>query len=366
MTWLALSDAELGLFPDAGPPLPLSMCFEKNAPGDATLETGSLFLEAEIGRNANHDQPLCVLHHKTDITSHVSVHLCADGAIVFARRLGSQHQQVTLRSDAPYTDGLLRLTISWNSAARYGLLSAELVRDGMLLQKGFANPLPWLNSDIALLRQPGRGVAFGPALRCFGVSDRFEPVGITPSLATGTPVLTKSGYRGIETLCPDDSIVTADGVLRQVRRVCTREVPARGQFCPIRLYAPYLGLMQDVVVAPEQRILVRGAEVEYLFNEEAVLVEARALRHTNFTEPQPVDRTIRYHQIVLDEHAMLQVAGASMESLFVGGLRDNPDMLATTVLADMPVSHLPNHRKLAYPALRDYEAATLKAALLNR
>ncbi|MHC0052205.1 Hint domain-containing protein [Actibacterium sp. D379-3] len=366
MAWIALTDTGFGQRPDAASGPPLRVSYDRDAAEDDILETGSLYLEAEIGRGTARDHPLFVLHRRADITSHISVQLCKDGTIVFARKLGRQSRQVTLRPDRRHTEGTIRLTISWNAAARRGLLSAEFVTDGTLLQKEFADPLPWLNSDIARLRHPGREVIFGPALRCFGLSDRLEPVGITPSFAAGTPVLTPDGYRRVESLRPGDAVLTDTGAARQIRWTCTREVPARGRFRPIRLYAPYLGLVQDVVVAPEQRLVVDGPEVEYLFSEEAVLVEAHALLHTNFAASEPAGPTIRYHQVLLDDPAMLRVAGAAMESLFVGSLRDAPDMLATTVLRNAPPGHLPMHKQLAYPALRNYEAVTLRAALLSR
>ncbi|MGB8623667.1 MAG: Hint domain-containing protein [Paracoccaceae bacterium] len=362
MTWIAVTEPGTGhpAAELAHPPKPLP------TPDGADMIRGSLFLEADIGRAAPCEQALFVLHNAGAVTSHLSVHLGADGTIVYGRRLGTRHRQVTLNLDTPRPEGTLRLTVSWDVLARRGLLSMELVAEGLLVQKEFAAPLPLTATDIAALRGEGSAVIYGPALSCVGLSDAVEPVGITPSLATGTPVMTPDGPRAVETLRQGDSVVTAGGVACAVRWVGTRQVPARGRFRPIRLCAPYLGLTRDVIVAPEQRILMDGAEVEYLFNAEAVLVEAHALLDTSFATREPAGHTISYHQVVLDRHEILQVAGGQMESLFVGSLRDRPELLATTVLRDMPRARLPVHRDLAFPALRDYEALTLRAALLSR
>lgn len=367
MAWITLTDVarDTDVSPQAARLLP---SFQRQLQDDALLASGSLFLEAEIGRTTQGDQTLFVLHRRADVTSHISVQLCADGTLVFARRLGPQNRQVNVKPGiSPHDDGCLRMTVSWDCTARHGLISTEFSACGTVHQKEFSDPLPWLHSDIEALNHGGAEVTFGPALRCLGLSDRHEPVALTPSLAPGTPVLTEHGYVPVDDLCPDDIVLTGENLVPMpIRAICAREVPARGRFQPIRLNAPYLGLRQDVIVAPEQRLLITGAEVEYLFSQEAVLIEARDLLRTAYAVPQPVGSTFRYHQIVLDSHAMLNVAGSQMESLFIGALCDMPELLATTVLGSVPPSTLPRHKKLAFPALRDYEAITLRAALLSR
>lgn len=368
MAWLTLTDVQ-----DAGEMKPPSAArllppFQEMQPDDQLLLTGSLYLEAELGRSDDTEHTLFVLHRKADVTSHISVQMCEDGTLVFARRLGAQNRQVSLKPAAGRpVDGCLRLTVSWDCAARRGLFSVEFSSCGTIHQKEFSDPLPWLHSDIEALNGRSAEVAFGPTLRCLGLSDRQEPVAITPSFAPGTPVLTPQGFAAIESLKPGDIVLTGEALTPMpVRSVCTREVPARGRFQPVRLHAPYLGLRRDVLVAPEQRLLITGAEVEFLFGREAVLVQAYDLLHTGFAVTAPVGSTFRYHQVVLDQHAMLHVAGAQMESLFIGRLRDTPELLATTVLKSTPRDVLPSHNKLAFPALRDYEAVTLRAALLSR
>lgn len=366
MGWIAINAFELNAHTPVHQHGLLSMSPPENAAEDDIMETGSLFLEADTGRGRWSEQTLFVMHRRGDLTSHISVQLCTDGTIVFARKLGQQHRQVSLNLGVAHPEGIIRVTISWNAPSRWGLLSVELGAEGTLVQKEFTDPLPWLTSDVACLHDPGGDVVFGPTLQTFGLSDSLEPVGIIPSLATGTPVMTPDGYRAVETLRRGDRVLTFDGAIRPVRWVGAREVPARGRFRPIRLHMPYLGLSRDVIAAPEQRITINGPEVEYLFSEEAVLVEAGALINTNFAAYEPAGATTRYHQILLDEHEILQVAGAPMESLFVGNLRERPEMLASTVLSGLPAARLPLHNRLAYPALRDYEAVTLRAALLSR
>lgn len=365
MSWIAVTrpEAEALPAPHAGFP---GLRVADRLPPTQALPRGSLYAEADLGRWKRDDQILFVLHWQGPETSHISVHLGADGAVIYGRRLGNRHRQVTLTTGDLRLEGTIRLTISWDLPARRGLLSLEVVSDGTLLQKEFADPLPWELEDVMRLKAPAGDVAFGPALCSLGLSDRLEPVGVAPGLAPGTPVLTPSGFRPIETLRPGDMVETCDGGASPVIWSGCREVLARGRFRPIRMHAPYLGLASDVVVAPEQRLVIRGAEVEYLFSEEAALVEAHTLLHSNFAAIEPAGATIRYHQILLEEHTILNIAGAQMESLFIGDLRENPGVLRTTILGGFPAKRLPIHAKLAYPALRNYEALTLRAALVSR
>ncbi len=362
MSWLCVSQSA----DTVGAPAAMPPGNGASWKGATVLPRGSLFVEADLGRWRRDDQTLFVLHGKQVPVSHASLHLGADGTIAYVRRLGDERVQTSLSATRMRLEGVIRLIVSWDMAARRGVMSLETVDDGALLQRDFVDPLPWLADDARRLRAPAADLAFGPGLCWLALSDRPEPVGLTPSLAAGTPVRTPRGDVPVERLAPGDLVETAGGRVRPVLWSGGRDVPARGRFRPIRLMAPYLGLTRDVIVAPQQRLVLRGDEVEYLFNEEAVLVEARALLNTAYAVQDPCGPTMRYHQVILEEHDVLRVGGAGMESLFIGTLRESPQILATTMLARVPAGRLPAHRKLAHRALLDYEAMTLRAALLGR
>ncbi|MFC3118947.1 Hint domain-containing protein [Jhaorihella thermophila] len=93
-------------------------------------------------------------------------------------------------------------------------------------------------------------------------------------LPPDTPIATPEGFRAAGALRRGDTVVTAGGEIAPVLHRLDRTVPAMGRFRPIRLRAPYFGLMRDIVIAPSQRLVVRGSEVEYLFNHEAAMIEA--------------------------------------------------------------------------------------------
>jgi hypothetical protein len=78
-------------------------------------------------------------------------------------------------------------------------------------------------------------------------------------------------------LRPGDLIATADGGLLPLRRTRLLDLPTCGSFAPVILRAPFFGASHDLLVSSDQRLVLSGSEVEYLFNEEQVLVEAGAL-----------------------------------------------------------------------------------------
>ena len=69
----------------------------------------------------------------------------------------------------------------------------------------------------------------------------------------------------------------------------------------------------DLFVAAQQRVALAGAEVEYLFGEDEVLVEARHLvngQSALWERPRPM---VRYYSLLLDGAAVIDAAGCRME-----------------------------------------------------
>ena len=162
---------------------------------------------------------------------------------------------------------------------------------------------------------------------------QIEPLGPMPALTGNVPIRTPCGYRRVGHLKRGDLILTEMGETVPVLHVIRRRVPARGSFRPVRLRAPYFGLRQDVIVAPHQRLVLSGSQVEYTFGREAVLVPARYL--INGVSALAVDGPdeLTYHQLLLPDHEVLLAAGCPMESLYIGRLRRKPEQLAASLLA---------------------------------
>ncbi|MEX5727585.1 hypothetical protein Ga0609869_000938 [Rhodovulum iodosum] len=358
MNWIALSTPENVPLPP-GPAAAHAAC----PPRDGLIPRGGLVMEVDLGRDTGAEETLLLLHRQGDLISHVSFHRAPGGQFAFAQRLGKERRQQVLAVPAPRCVGSARLTLSWDCASGRGLFALELLQEGTLVRRVFANPLPWRRADIAELEQGGPGAHVGPAIGYFGLSDRPLPVGLAPSLATGTPVRTAEGYVPVERLRPGDMIETLSHGPLPLCHTHGWELPARGLFRPVRLLAPFMGLRRDVMVAAGQRLVLGGADVEYMFGAEAVLVEARALAGTIAAHEEGQARTIRYHHVLLEQHAVLDVAGCAMESLYMGGVSGQPELLATSFLGGLAPEALPRHDTDDLRTLSDYEAAALLAAM---
>jgi len=191
------------------------------------------------------------------------------------------------------------------------------------------------------------------------LSDDVEPVGPVPSLDPDAMIETPFGYKPAGTLQRGDTVVSRGGTVVPVLHRIDRCVPARGSFAPIRLRAPYFGLLQDVRVAPEQRLVIDGSEVEYLFDQEAVLVPARHLDNGFAARKEATGATVRYTQLILPAHEPMMVSGTAMESLYIGRLRRNPALLRMTLLDGLDRSTLPEHGRAAFKELKWYDAIHL-------
>jgi hypothetical protein len=118
-------------------------------------------------------------------------------------------------------------------------------------------------------------------------------------------------------------------------------------------------LRRDIVVAPHQRLVIRGSEVEYLFNSEAVLVPARHLVNGFSALFAESPMMVSYHNLLLPGHEELDAAGTQTESLYVGRLRRKPDLIGCSLLGACDRARLPEHPWPLWPVLKPYEAITL-------
>lgn len=362
MSWIAVTD----------PGTPRAPAWQAAPPPDpatgAVLMRGSLMIEAELGRAHLREGTLLLLHVPGDRPRHLSIQITAGSHVVLAHRWGRRHYQVTLDRSAGHLSGRIRLTLSWDltGARGTGLLSLEESADSVLVEKEFPDPLPLMQEDVERLCAGAEGVCLHDGVDCLAIADTIEPVALRPSLASGTPLMTPQGPVPVETLRAGDLVETRDHGAVPVRWTGSRDLPAQGGAAPVQLLTPYLGLSRDIVVAPEQGLVIGGAEVEYLFGADEVLIEAQWLCPGPHALRRSGIGVLRYHQLLLDRHEILDAAGCPLESLFLGRLREQPRILAASCLQGAAPETLPVHRRLARRMLHDFEAATLRAALLGR
>lgn len=362
MGWVALADpgggvfAPRGLTPhsnDSGP----AQCDEA-----ALLVRGTLLLQTRLSPDRRPQTLLGLRAHRPWVHA-LSIQALPGGGCILVDAQGDDIRHATLPMARDGRADVVRLSYSWDAPRRTARLSLERIDSDVVESVAMSppHPLPLADTGAALrdprLREMDRDVTFA------ALSDRPEPVGPMPGLTAQAPVLTPNGEVPAQQVRPGDCVITQSGAVVRVLRVVSRAVPARGSFCPVRLRAPYFGLTRDIVVAPQKRLVLGGSQVEYMFGKEAVLVPARHLIDGVSALYDGASQLVSYYDFLLPEHEVLCVAGAPVESLYIGRLRRKPDLLAASVLDGIGSGRLPEHAKPAWPVLKPFEAVSLA---LNR
>jgi len=358
MTWLAVTDHEerrfslrgLGADKQAQPIL-------VNQP-DALLTRGTLLFETHP---VSDDAPrrLFGFEASTPYERALTFHATPGGGVTMMRTHGATTTQTDIRRTDEVRCDVLRVTYSWDAPARWGRLTLEQPEETQVISVPVENPVPLSLTDIRTLMVGGGGQIFAPEMIFAALSDKIEPVGPMPTLMPHTPIATPWGYKAASSLQRGDTVSTRGHGVVPVVHTITRTVPARGSFQPLRLRAPYFGLLEDIIVAPEQRMLIDGPEVEYLFGQEAVLVPARHLVNGFTARPEQVGPTVTYTQVLLPRHETMLAAGSELESLYVGRIRRNTVVLENSLFADMERSGMPEHGQPSHQVLRQFEAIDL-------
>lgn len=181
--------------------------------------------------------------------------------------------------------------------------------------------------------------AFGTVegLAFIGEAGEFPPVGVPlqvvstfegPSFAaedyatpicvvSGTLVRTPDGMRAIENIVAGDCVVTRDHGIQAVQWTGARTFAAQGTCAPVAFGVGALGNTAPLLVSQQHRMLVTGWQAELLFGEDEVLVPAAYLLNDTNVRLR-VGGTVRYHHLLLAQHAVIETNGAWSESFHPG------------------------------------------------
>lgn len=362
MGWIAIND--LLASADRGRANPGLFGIRASKPDDGILPVGTLQIEVTYVAQRRVPQRVVRFEQRRGWLRQFSITLSDDGTLSLGLRQGDAVSGARLAIAVPPRDTRLRISYAWDAPGRWALLTVENLDQELLYQVEAPAPLPLPVDDICEILTDGAAARLGPETRYLALSDRVEPVGLPTGMLHGTPIETVEGPRRVEHLRLGDVVRTAGSGPMPVRWILRRDVPALGRFRPVRLWAPYFGLSRDLRVAHDHRLLFTGAEAEYLFGEPSVLVQAAHLVDGKAARRDPPrEAVVSYYHVLLDAHECLNTAGIWGESLFVGNLARNPEMIATTALAGMPYSAIPRHRRFAHPTLSGLEAQSLTEAL---
>ncbi|MCZ7675169.1 MAG: Hint domain-containing protein [Roseovarius sp.] len=349
MAWIGVTDRAGGWFSSG------------TAQPGTLMARGTLMLEARLAPG-NRPQTLLAFQRAHPWPGRFSLQALPCGSVVLVEAQGNDTRSTVL--PCPYHDraDIVRLSYSWDGPARQGRLAIERAHPGHTHAAALPAARPMAADDLRAIMCHSRGRDLGAEVIFVAVSDRVEPVGPMPGLTADTPVLTHLGNRRVSDIRRGDAVLTDTGEAVPVLQVVRRTVPARGSFRPIRLSAGYFGLGHDIVVAPSQKLVMRGSQVEYTFGREAVLVSARHLVNNVAARWAHGPETVTYHQLLLPGHEAVMAAGCALASLYIGRIRRKPEELAASVLAPFERARLPEHAQPAWPVLKPFEAVTLAAA----
>ncbi|WP_149140409.1 Hint domain-containing protein [Gemmobacter caeruleus] len=247
--------------------------------------------------------------------------------------------RASLPGPLPLAGEVGRLTLGWNRpmnrwALRYERPGQELPP---LTASGEGDLALSLDDLDLLCRRPDQALR-SPALLWFGATRGAALPHSAPWIGQRMPVATPTGLRPAGQLQRGDMVLTADGRARALRSVRQLDLPSRGWHTPVLLRAPYYSPQRDLLVSPDQKILLTGGAVEYLFDRDEVLAEARHMtdgRAALFDSRRPITRTVS-----LDTGEADLIAGDGIAFLAADHRQDRP-------------------RPAPRPVLQSYEAVPL-------
>lgn len=220
------------------------------------------------------------------------------GAALNGQRPARSHDGPGADSSFVVTDGVRSYAITLIPAGREHLLMFA----GEMPPR--AVPLWVVNLDLARHQQ---AEADDPGVICF-----------TP----GTMIDTPDGPRPVEQLRDGHRVLTRDNGPQEVlwtgaRRMSGARLHAMPELRPVRIFAGAFGPDKpetSFLVSPQHRMLLRGAEVQALFNTPEVLVAARDLAGTPSAQMDYNAREVTYVHLLLPRHEILWANGLETES----------------------------------------------------
>ncbi len=193
------------------------------------------------------------------------------------------------------------------------------------------DPIRWRDVTVTDTNGDGTGDAVltfanGESIILEGVSQaeaegrqNLIAIGI-PCFTSGTPILTPRGWVMVESLAPGDTVLTNEGPQRVLwsghRALSAADLIRQPDWKPVHFPAGAIGNTKPLRLSPQHAVLMRD-----LFGAK-VLVRAKHLAEMGFGGARVAQgvRTVQYHHILMERHAVLCAAGAPAESFYPGPL----------------------------------------------
>ena len=132
-----------------------------------------------------------------------------------------------------------------------------------------------------------------------------------------TLIATAKGPRPVQSLRPDDLVITRDNGPQPLRWIDKRRVPAQDAFAPVKIAAGVLDNSTDLLVSPNHRMLIAAAANDLHFGTTEVFVAAKhLLGHPGVR--QIAGGKVTYIHLLFDQHEVIFANNSPSESLFPG------------------------------------------------
>ncbi|MBL4929154.1 Hint domain-containing protein [Fuscibacter oryzae] len=199
--------------------------------------------------------------------------------LMLRNRQGARLVRHLVPGRLPDSPGTARLTLGFDTLADTWQMRLEVVEGPAMPARTArgADPLPLCPGDIGLLSAEPHRQRRHPAVLWFGLAQGTVPPVRVAWIGLRSPVQTPRGPVAAGRLQPGDLVMTEDDGPQPLLSLRRMALPACGSFAPVLLRAPFLPSQHDLLVSSDQRVLMRGPEVEYLFGEDEVLICAAAL-----------------------------------------------------------------------------------------
>ncbi|ARO15863.1 hemolysin-type calcium-binding region (plasmid) [Ketogulonicigenium robustum] len=156
--------------------------------------------------------------------------------------------------------------------------------------------------------------------------DNFVPPEEIPCFTSGTMILTDRGEVMIDDLRVGDLVATRDHGLQPIRWIGSRTLGlpvliVKPNLRPIRIAAGALGAglpVQDLLVSPQHRMLVRSKTTQRMVDNAEALVPAKQLLNVEGFDIADTLNTVKYFHLMFDAHEIITANGAETESLYPG------------------------------------------------
>ncbi|WP_050527083.1 Hint domain-containing protein [Pseudorhodobacter aquimaris] len=191
------------------------------------------------------------------------------------------------------------------------------------------NPIRW--ADVVVTDTLGNGT--GDAILTFPGGESITLVGILPTqvngklemttigipcFVSGTPILTSCGWRAVETLGPGDLVETQAGLAPIIwaggRSLSAADLAARPADIPIHFATGAIGNNCPLRMSPQHAVPMVQPDGDIKL--------VRARHFVDMGKPGVRIaygvKTVQYHHILLDRHAILSASGAAVESMYPG------------------------------------------------